>query len=281
VTGLFLSLVEFISGFKLNEGIAYLVIASSILAWYFIILVRRGIIQEFKLEENKLSIKKLTGQILTLHKDEIQRVEWKKNTFIFHRVGQPFIVNSLNWAMTTVLFYWIPEKLLPSEVQGFIKEAKDLAKNPSPVLEEPLQVYAKLRCLIIEPELLFTFIFFLGFIVLLVLIVSFNTVGLLIILLAILCCGLFVWSILSRSFELNNEGIGYKTLSGARAFHWNEIEVVEVKTRGKELKIWVRGRFTRVKLTTLALEDQTLLRESFLTQIYTRGIPVCYSETRF
>jgi hypothetical protein len=227
LTGFLLQLVKLVSGIELNGGRTYLILLVIILAWYLITAIRGGILREFRVEENTLSVKKLTGPTEILHKNEIQRVEWKKNRFVFHRIGPPFSVTTPDWAMANVLFYWMPENLLPLEVRHFIKEAKDLAEKPTPVFEESLRVGTK-----------------------------------------------------SGSVELNNEGIEYKTLLGQKFFRWSEIEIVEIRSKGTELKIWVKGRYTRVKLPS-SPDKQGLLRESFLAQVYTRGIPVCYSETRF
>jgi hypothetical protein len=232
LTGFLLQLVKLVSGFELSWGITYLVLLGIILAWYLIRSIRGGIIQELKVEENTLSVKKLTGQTMVLHKNEIRKVDWKKNKFVFHRMGSPFVFTTPNWAVTNILFYWMPENLLPLEVRHSIREAKGLAEKPAPTFEKSLQVGSK-------------------------------------------------GNIISGLIELNNEGIEHKTLLGRKFFRWGEIEVVEVKSKGRELKIWVNGRYTRINLNGLAPKEQELLRESFLTQIYTRGIPVCYSETRF
>ncbi|MCP4371312.1 MAG: hypothetical protein GY797_24825 [Deltaproteobacteria bacterium] len=224
LTGLILKLVEIVTGLELDGTILYFIILIGVPSWIVIQSIKGGM--EFKLEDNTLTIKKITGQVLTLRKDEIQKVEWSKNKFVFHRIGQPLVAFASDWAMTNILFYWIPEDLLPLEIRHFIKEAKDLAKKPTPTFEEPLGVSTRFG-----------------------------------------------------SVKLDNNGIESKTLFAKKLLPWNDIEVVEIKSKGHELKIWVNGRYTRVKLPS-SLNKQELLRESFLTQVYTRGIPVCYSETK-
>lgn len=232
LTGFLLQLIKLVSGFELSGGITYLALLGIIVTWYLAASVTKGgIIHEFRLDESTLAVKKLTGQTEILHKDDIRKVDWKKNTFVFHRMGSLFVFTAPNWAMTNVLFYWMPENLLPLEVRHSIREAKNLAEKPTPVFEEP---------------------------------VRFETRG----------------NIFLKLIELNNEGFQYKTLLGQKFLYWRAIEVVEVRSKGKELKIWTNGRYTRVNLTGFASKEQDL-REKFFTQIYTRGIPVCYSEARF
>lgn len=228
LTGLLLGLVAFTTGFVLDETVTYFVILVGLCSWFIVQSINGGIVREFKLDNDRLEIKKLIGQSLILHKNEIQKVEWKNNKFVFHKIDQPFPITTSDWAMTNLLFYWIPENLLPIDVQYSIKEAKSIAQKPTPTFEEPLQVRTRFS-----------------------------------------------------SVELSNEGFESKTLFGERFFRWSEMEIVEIRSKGKELKIWVKGRYTRIRLPFLSPEQKGLLQDSFLTQLYTRGIPVCYSETRF
>lgn len=198
-----------------------------VLAGYPLVSIRNGaLIREIRVEANTITLVKFMGQPEILHKPEIRNVRWVKDKLVFERDGNPFSIRVQDRAMTSVLYFWMPEHVLPSGIQPFVIEAKAQAKHPSPIFETPLRPDVK-------P-------------------VMFSGV-----------------------VELSNQGLIYTTLLGEQFIAWNDIEAAEMKPNGKSVKVWVNGRYRRIKLN----KKQAILSESFVIQLQTRGIPVSYAIT--
>jgi hypothetical protein len=145
LTALVGQLIQFVFNVEPNFSLVYLLLALGMLAW-FIFTTLRAWFWEFRIEEDQLYLKKLSGEIVTIQRDTIQNVDWQNNKVFFYGFGKSltFRTNNLSIhskaALSLILFYWAPQKSLPLPLRGPMRETERLGSQPIPLLQEPILV---------------------------------------------------------------------------------------------------------------------------------------------
>lgn len=144
LTGLVGQVFQAVFDVNPNSSLIYLLLALVILVW-FITTTLRSWFREFRIEEDQLYLKKISGKIITLQRDTIQNVDWQSNKIFFYGLGKSltFRTNNLSthsrFALNLILLYWIPQRSLPLPLRGAMREAERLGLQPIPLLQEPVQ----------------------------------------------------------------------------------------------------------------------------------------------
>lgn len=289
-SGIVIRLAQSLFNLNLSIAVLYPVIMLGTVVW-FINLATKGWFWEFRLEETQIYLKKLTGKIVTLPKNDIKNVLEQNNKVVFEGIDTSLTLHfynlpmSLRFATMIALNYWLPTELLPPEIKETIERINRLAsETPLATLAEPVEANVTLQHIFAEP-LIIQILFVLGMVILACLFLAFfaffNLIWLLVSLIPLAIVILFLWNVASTSIELRSDGIYYRRGLGSKFFKWDDIQVVVIAPRVKIINIWTNGWYSGMSLLGLKAEKFAFVQEMLLGQVYQRRIPMGYSEKRF
>ena len=95
----------------------------------------------------------------------------------------------------------------------------------------------------------------------------FNVVSLLLLLFSVLFLFLYVWAILTRSLEVNDNGIVYQETFRKVVIKWDEIDSIHIEPWKKQITFWVRGKLTRIHTFGLDPGELAPLKDALLNYI--------------
>lgn len=100
----------------------------------------------------------------------------------------------------------------------------------------------------------------------------FDIILVLLLLFAVPFLALYVWPILTRSFEVNEDGIVYQEAFRNLVIRWDEIDSVNIEPWKKQITFWIHGKLTRIHTFGLRPKELDPVQEVFLNQIKAHGI---------
>jgi hypothetical protein len=246
---------------------------------------------EFAIDENQVILRKITGTAITLKREDIQGLEWKGRTITFIGSNDKLILNTralpkkLGVLLFSLLTLWVPKTALPSDVQLAVQKFNEEPTEIHPI-ESPLIISASTRYVFTNTSMNSTSInIFASMMLFILALVSltwlltndFNIFSLLAFLATSSVLFFVLWGLLSRTIEVNNEGIKYTEGPRKRYLVWGEITVVAIESEISQITIWTKDdKYTRIHLAGQSPDNIALFDDVFFEQLHTRKIAFSY-----
>lgn len=284
ITSVLVVLVRGIWNINLHPIFIGSLIVIGLLALFFRNAIKNWFL-EFAIDENQVVLRKIMGISITLKREDIQGLEWKGCTITFIGSNDKLVLNTsalpkkLRVLLFSLLTLWVPKTALPSDVQLAVQKFNE---EPAEILpmESPLLLSS-------SPRYVFTSInLFMPTLMLFILVVvsltwlltnGFNIFSLLAFLATSSALFFILWSQLSRTIEVNNEGIKYTEGPRKRQLMWDGITVIAVEPQQSRVTIWTKDdKYTRIHLSGLSPDNIALFEDVFFEQLHARKIAFSY-----
>ncbi len=96
--------------------------------------------------------------------------------------------------------------------------------------------------------------------------------------LGLICLVLYLWAVLTRSFEINQQGIIYKEAFRTVNIAWDEIDAVLIENGKKQITFYRRGKRIRIHAFGLNPDSLSGFGKLFFNELTARNIEVIVHE---